>query len=76
MIGLTQGIDAYILREIGEHVHALCSRGSFGHALKTEIEGILFPAYARNQYRLKRPTGNFRWFPSDGPQPRWAGCNC
>ena len=61
MIGLTRDIDADGLREIGEQVHALYSRGPFGRVLKTEIDGILFRAYARHQHRLKRGTEEFRW---------------
>ena len=44
MIGRTQDIDADGLREIGEQVHALYSRGPFGRVSKTEIDGILFRA--------------------------------
>lgn len=61
MIGLTQDMDADGLREIGEQVHALYSRGPFGRFLKTEIDGIVFRAYARHQYRLKRRPEAFRW---------------
>ena len=60
MTSLTQDIDADGLREIGEQVHALYSRGPFGRVLKTEIDGILFRAYARHQHRLKRRAGEFR----------------
>ena len=61
MSGLTQDLDADGLREIGEQVHALYSRGPFGRVLKTEIDGVLFRAYARHQHRLKRGTEEFRW---------------
>lgn len=61
MTSLTQDIDADGLREIGEQVHMLYSRGPFGRVLKTEIDGILFLAYARHQHRLKRRTEEFRW---------------
>ena len=61
MICLTQEIDADGLREIGEQVHALYSRGPFGRVLKTEIDGILSRAYARHQHRLKRGGEEFRW---------------
>ena len=61
MIGLTRDIDADGLREIGEQVHSLYSRGPFGRFLKTEIDGILFRAYARHQHRLKRSGEEFRW---------------
>jgi len=61
MIGLTQDIDAGGLREIGEQVHALYGRGPFGRVLKTEIDGVLFRAYARHQHRLKPGTEEFRW---------------
>ena len=61
MIHLTRDMDADGLREIGEQVHALYSRGPFGRVLKTEIDGILFRAFARHQHRLKRRTEEFRW---------------
>jgi hypothetical protein len=67
MIGLTQDIDVDGLREIGEQVHALYSRGPFGRVLKTEIDGVLFRAYARHQHRLKRGAEEFRWYHL-GPQ--------
>ena len=60
MIGLTQDIDADGLREIGEQVHALYSRGPFCRVLKTEIDGSLFRAYARHQHRLKWGAEEFR----------------
>jgi len=59
MSGLTQDLDADGLREIGEQVHALYSRGPFGRVLKTEIDGVLFRAYARHQHRLKRRPEEF-----------------
>lgn len=67
MIGLTQDLDEEGLREIGEQVHALYSRGPFGRVLKIEIDGILFRAYARHQHRLKRIAEDFRWYHL-GPQ--------
>lgn len=56
MISLTQDMNAEVLREIGDQVNTLYSRGPFGRVLKTEIDGMLFGVYARHQHRLKRLT--------------------
>lgn len=54
--------DNDMLLELGKSVDALYRRGTFGRVLKSEIDLLMFGAYARRHFQRKYPDLKFRWY--------------